>query len=282
MAKGPIKKPAKGKAGEAEAPPDVERDDEVYFRHASGPKVGRVLSRGAHGCVIEADGSRHKVRFADIHGHKKRISPEVKVVDQGEDGMLVEDRAGKRRFISDVIGAEEPGVKPMAKSLRILIMGTTPELMAKALGRDVKGRPGLALQNVTDRAGHSTKRWKKTGAQPHKERERAAGGDDKAGSDRGYGTHNLDAGDSVSFKIGTLAGEGEIVSTGPKGATVRDKEGHPHKVTWDQVASHKPHPDKKKAAAEKSDAANPRAEQKPVDAASFKASDYAAGHDALR
>lgn len=244
MAKSPMKKPAKGKAGEAEAPPDVERHDEVYFRHAKGPKVGRVLSRGEHGCVIEADGERHKVYFKDIHGHKKRISPEVKVVDQGEDGMLVEDRSGKRRFVSDVIGAEEPGVRPMAKSMRILIMGTTPELMAKAMGRDVKGRPGLALQNVTDRAGHQTKRWKKTGVEPHKER--PAGKADDVRSPK-HGLHNVEPGHSASFKLGTVTGSGKVTDAGEKGATIRDAEGHDHKVPWEHVTEAKPESDKPKS-----------------------------------
>lgn len=116
----------------AASPPDVERHDEVYFRHASGPKAGRVLSRGAHGCVIEADGERHKVRWEHFLGHKVRVRPDVKVVDKGEDGFLVEDRGGARRFVRDPVGVIDPEPLKKAAAPAVLLMGEPGDL-AKAI-----------------------------------------------------------------------------------------------------------------------------------------------------
>lgn len=125
-------KPSRKPAEAPETTPDVERHDEVYFRHASGPRAGRVLSRGAHGCVIDADGERHKVRWEHFLGHKVRVRPDVKVVDKGEDGFLVEDGAGARRFVRDPIGVVDP--QPMRKAIApaVLFLADPAEL-AKAV-----------------------------------------------------------------------------------------------------------------------------------------------------
>ena len=139
----------------AQAAPDVERGDEVYFRHKTGPLAGKVLSRGAHGVIVEHKGKRHPVRWGDLHGHKVKVRPEVKVVDQGEDGMIVEDRSGGRRFVHDPL---EPPREQMVKSCRpVVLLFGEPELLVKA---GMKGRPGLHLESITDKAGHQTKRWK--------------------------------------------------------------------------------------------------------------------------
>lgn len=242
--KSPTKKPKPGDKKAVEAP-DIERHDEVYFRHASGPMVGRVLARGEHGCTIEADGKRHKVKWDSYLGHKVRVRQEVKVVDQGDDGMLVEDRSGRRRFIRDSMDqpAEEPGLtKPvtMAKALPtpvVLFTNATPADLVKAMGggKRVAGGAGLSLQVVTDKGGHQTKRWKKTGTDQPGEKRHAAAED---GGKVQHGQHNVKNGDRVSFKMGTLSGKGQVVASGAKGATVKDAEGHPHKVTWDQIAEH--------------------------------------------
>lgn len=245
MKKPGLKKPATDKKLEAAAPPDCERHDEVYFRHATGPKMGRVLSRGEHGCWVECDGVRHQMRWADYHGHKTRVRPEVKVVDQGDDGMLVEDRAGNRRFVSDPMSADagaENGLKPtdpLAKSLTpvVLILNAGPADLLKAAGggRRVAGGAGLSLQTVTDKAGHQTKRWKKTGVD--QKAQRPAGRAEEPSSPN-HGRHNVKSGDRVSFKMGTVSGKGQVVSTGAKGATVEDAESHPHKVEWAHIAGH--------------------------------------------
>lgn len=75
------------------------KNDEVYFDHPSGPRSGRILAYGKHGCTIDCEGKRHKVKWDRVSGHKKRSELSYNVVDHGEDGMIVEDSSGRRRFI---------------------------------------------------------------------------------------------------------------------------------------------------------------------------------------
>lgn len=282
MKKPGLKKPDNGKlnAEASAAPPDCERHDEVYFRHPSGPKVGRVLSRGQHGCWVECDGARHQMRWADYHGHKTRVRSEVKVVDEGDDGLLVEDRSGRRRFVSDPVGLKpiDTDGQPMAKSTLpvVLVLGAGPADLLKA---QTAGRPGLSLQVVTDKAGHQTKRWKKTNPDEKKPRPQGRaeeGGAEGAGASRGYGTHNIQRDTEVSFKMGTVSGSGVVVGTGAKGATVKDAEGRLHKVEWADISGHKP---STKAQKPKMDYVAPKAPQDPVPAEKFTAADYAAMHN---
>lgn len=221
--------------------PDIERHDEVYFRHASGPKVGRVLSRGAHGCVIEADGKPHKVHWENFLGHKVKVQPKVKVVDRGEDGFLVESPGGHRRFVRDEAGPADPPA--MRKSLlpTVLLMGTQ-EALLKASGREIKNRPGLVLRPVTDKSGRQTKRWVRAQEDPP-------------------GKHNLGHEHPVRFKHAGGASEGKVAGTpGEHGVHVHDGEGQRHKVQYKDITHHaKPEP---KAAGD-----------------DFKAADFARQHD---
>lgn len=82
-----------------EARPGVYPGDEVYFDHAAGPRAGRVLAHGRHGCTIECEGRRHKVKWEKVLGHKKRSELHYDVLEEGEDGMIVADASGRRRFI---------------------------------------------------------------------------------------------------------------------------------------------------------------------------------------
>jgi len=201
--------------------PDAEVHDEVYFRHASGHKVGRVCARGKHGCVVESDGQKHKVLWDDYLGHKTRVKPDVKVIDQGDDGLLVEDGQGKRRFVHDPL-------QPMAKSLMpTVLFFTEEETLMKA--QTIKNRPGLALKDITDSRGRQSKHWVRTGKPETKERHSAA--PEPEGDDR-VGKPYL-AGSKVSFKIGSLTGKGTIVGNpGNTGAYVKDDTGHKHRVRW--------------------------------------------------
>lgn len=82
------------------AKPGVYRGDEVYFDCASGPVAGRVLAHGRHGCTIECGkGKRHRVKWDKVLGHKKRSELRYDIVEEGEDGMIVADASGRRRFI---------------------------------------------------------------------------------------------------------------------------------------------------------------------------------------
>lgn len=268
MVKDP-KAPLSGK-GRAE-PPDVERHDEVYFRHTSGPKVGRVLARGSHGCTIEADGARHKVKWENFLGHKVRVRPDVKVVDQGEDGLLVEDSTGRRRFVQDPMGAID-ATGEMHKSLRptILLFGRRED-MFKAL----KGSPGLTLRDTTDKTGKRTKRWVRANKDAPKVRPKAAV-HAPAGAAAGYGTHNLGEGDKVNFKAGDFEGEGTITGApGKDGAHVVDSSGRAHQVHWNEIRGHTSKDGTEKPAVEP----DVRGDRETVPPDKFKAAAFASEHD---
>lgn len=82
----------------------VHKGDELYYEHPRlGVVAGKVLSHGLHGCTLAAPGEkRHKVKWDNVHGHKKRGDQTYAMVDHGEDGLVVADNHGKRRFISTV------------------------------------------------------------------------------------------------------------------------------------------------------------------------------------
>lgn len=76
--------------------------DEVYYYLDGVPAFGEVLSTGQHGCRIshpeKPDG--HCAIWEDILGVKKSLDPSYNVDDEGEDGMIVTDAKGYKRFIS--------------------------------------------------------------------------------------------------------------------------------------------------------------------------------------
>jgi hypothetical protein len=225
-------KTAKPKKADEVETPDVELHDEVYFRHAAGPKCGRVLARGKHGATIEADGEHHKVKWEHFLGHKVRVRPDVKVIDQGVDGMLVEDARGRRRYVHDPVGDDPPA---MAKSLMpmVLFFGDSEELIKAANGNGpIKGRPGLTLQDKTDKNGRASKHWIRTAKDAPKGRPTARGGDAEppaAGAEK----PGFAPGDQVTFQIGSLNGAGKVVGEpGKDGAHVKDASGHMHTVAW--------------------------------------------------
>ena len=76
------------------------KDDEVYFHKGGQPVSGKVLSIGRHGCTVEHEGKQHKLKWAHLAGHKKRAQQNYKVIEEGEDGLIVEDASGGRRLVS--------------------------------------------------------------------------------------------------------------------------------------------------------------------------------------
>ena len=73
--------------------------DEVFFHHKGQPKAGKVLCTGPHGCTVEHEGEKHKLKWEHLAGHKSRSPQDYKVLDHGEDGLIVENQHGKRRFL---------------------------------------------------------------------------------------------------------------------------------------------------------------------------------------
>lgn len=261
------KTPDQAKPGaQAGARPMVERGDHLYFKARGKPFTGKVLSHGEHGCTLEVKGQKHKVRWEHVLGVKMRVQPALSIVDQGEDGFVAKDQhSGKLRYVHDPIGVGEDDLEQedtLTKALQLAsrariaagpsaierIMLMRQEQAVSALTKALKGAPGLALQQVTDKKGHQTQRWKKTGPDEKKPKHTPKA-PDPAGADRrgraeagamaGYGTHNLGPGDEISFEAGDFKGEGKIVASGRKGATVTDKSGRQHKVDWTEVRGHK-------------------------------------------
>jgi len=105
-------------------------DDEVFFTHASGgPRSGRVVSHGAHGCTVdEPCGKRHQVTWDRVLGLKGRKTWPARVVERGLSGSILEREDGTRFFTSgDVPVAEEPDALT-------LDAGGQDELLQKADG----------------------------------------------------------------------------------------------------------------------------------------------------
>lgn len=84
-------------------------DDHVFFhRDGHGPHSGQVIAHGVHGCTVKDDGgAKHKVKWARVHGLKKRAVHPMKVVDQGEAGAIVEHEDGRRVFVAGQLPLEE-------------------------------------------------------------------------------------------------------------------------------------------------------------------------------
>lgn len=239
MLKPAAKPKSKPKKAEEVERPDVELHDDIYFRHAAGPKVGRVVAHGKHGATVHADGEHHKVRWENVLGHKVKVRPDVRVVDQGVDGMIVQDPAGRRRYVHDPVG-EEPA--PLAKSLvpRVVFFGRGAEL-AKALGGEgsIKNRPGLVKKKITDRNGKQADHYVRASKPQPKERHAAAPEEAPARPRPAHAAH-LKEGTKVAFQVGGAKGSGIIGSGGADGAIVRDETGHEHEVPWDKIKSASP------------------------------------------
>lgn len=252
------------KKDEEDVAPTAERGDSVYFRHKSGPCSGAVAASGRTGCIVDCEHGRNKVRWEHYLGHKARIQPNYRVVDDGDDGLIVQDGDGRRRYVHD----PDTGDEPIRKSYLPAVLLFGGDVM-----KAIKNGPGLSLQPVTDKSGRQTKRWMRTSKPVPKERQHAPA---DTGARRGYGTHNLSIGGQVSFKMGTLAGDGKIVGMhGDDGAHVEDSAGRQHKVLWHEITGHKPAPGNKKITFD----LDVRGSQKPVPASQFSATDYAKEHD---
>lgn len=89
------------------------KDDEVYFHHKGQPKSGKVLCTGKHGCTVQEEcGTQHKLKWEHLAGHKKRAPQQYKVLDHGEDGLIVENQHGQRRYL---------GVPPEARAEQLVL-----------------------------------------------------------------------------------------------------------------------------------------------------------------
>lgn len=96
--------------------PRLVTGDCVYYRHpeTGDPHHGEVAAIGEHGFLVDADGGgEHRVLWDRYLGHRKRKDQRYRVVDRGEDGLLVEDESGKRLYVHGHRGEE------MTKSMAV-------------------------------------------------------------------------------------------------------------------------------------------------------------------
>lgn len=202
--------PAPKKPAETAAPepkPGVDVGDHIYVHHRGSPCTGRVLSHGAHGVTVHIDGQQHRVKWDKVLGHKRRAVQRYNIVDEGEDGMIVADAAGRRRYIATPNDAKEDPM--VAKAQRPVLLFTKSDPPATP-------RAGLTKKQLTDKAGHQTTRWVRV---------------DRGGPPAQRGQH-------VGFENGEHRGHGEVVASGQHGVTVRDRAGGEHRLMHEKVTHH--------------------------------------------
>lgn len=202
-------KPQQPKAQEPQPRPGVEVGDELYVHHDGQPCTCRVVAHGKHGVTGEIDGAHHPIKWQHVMGHKRRVAIKGAVVDRGEDGMLLQDDKGRRRYVAVPQEAnEDPYV--IAKS----IDPRRPILLMK--GGPIANRAGLSKKNITDKNGVQTTRWVSAGA----------------------GAPPLQPGQYGGWKNGEHAGWGKVHASGAHGITAHDSADGEHRVRHENVTHH--------------------------------------------
>lgn len=192
---------------EPEPRADVEVGDHLYVHHQGQPCTGVVRAHGRHGVTVRIGSKDHKVHWGRVLGHKSRIAQRYSVVDQGVDGMLVEDAQGRRRFIGVPNESKEDPM--IAKSLG----AQRPVLLFR---KSMPPRPGLQQQQITDKNGVQSKRWMRVDA----------------------GAAPAQKGQHVGFENGEHKGHGQVTASGRDGVTVRDGAGGDHRIPHGKVTHH--------------------------------------------
>lgn len=187
---------------------DVEVGDHLYVHHEGQPCTGCVVAHGRHGVTVDVGGKRHKLKWDKVLGHKTRAQQRYDVVEQGEDGMLVQDAQGRRRYVAIPNDSKEDPM--VAKSF-----GRRPVLLFMKAGGAAPG-PGLAKKQITDKNGVQTTRWVSTGV----------------------GGPPAQKGQHVGFENGEHRGHGQVMAAGQHGVTVKDPAGGEHRVHHDKITHH--------------------------------------------
>lgn len=243
---------------ETEQRADIIAGDEVFFNHPQGHMSGKVLACGEHGATIRCQaGVTHKIKWPHILGLKKRAEQHYNIHESGEDGHIVIDAAGKRRYIA----------VPNESSANPLVAKAQPG------GSAFAGRPGLTKKVITESSGKRNTHWVRTQKEQPKERKRGAS-EEPVGAKQGYGTQHFETGSKIKFKLGALEGDGTIVGEpGARGAHVKDASGHVHKVEWGQITG------RAEGEAPKKEAAPSASTEAAMPADKFNAADFAKQHD---
>lgn len=143
----------------------VEVGDHIYFNHAKGAQSAPVIACGAHGVTVKHGKDPHKVRWDQVLGHKTRVQKHYDILEEGEDGLIVKDGTGKRRFLK---------VPPESRHDGIMLEKSGNRLVVFAKAGEDGARAGLAQDGD---------KWARNPAQA-------------------YGQHNISVGQNVEFEGG--------------------------------------------------------------------------------
>lgn len=245
-------KPSRDK--EPVANPDVQVGDEVYFRHEDGPQSGHVKAAGQHGITVHHGGEHRRVKWEHVLGHKKRAAQTYNVLDEGEDGLIVQDAKGQRKYLN---------VPPQARGEKMVLSksigsGHNGRLIIFAKGGPIANRPGLSLQQKTDKNGVQSRHWVRTNKELPKAKPGAQAEQPAAPS-------------HVGFRNGEHAGHGRVIASGEHGHTVEDAAGGQHRIPHDAV-THEWH-------GEDAPDQSPHDDDESVHPDKFNAAEFASQHD---
>lgn len=231
-----------------EPKPGVIVGDELYVQHQGQACSGRVSAHGRHGVTVKIGGKHHKVKWGQVHGHKRRIAQHLEIADQGEDGMLVKGKDGRRHYVATPNDAKEDPM--VAKAQRAVVLFTKADPPSTP-------RAGLTKKQLTDKAGRQTTRWVRV---------------DRGGPPAQRGQH-------VGFENGEHRGHGQVVASGQHGVTVRDGAGGEHRVLHEKVTHHWGGDGAPDQSPHEADDRKPRVQPHQGDPGAFKAADFARQHD---
>ena len=149
-----------------EAYPGVEPGDSLYIHHPKrGPLAVKVHAQGRHGITAtDSEGNWHRAQWQHVLGAKQRLSQRLTLVDQGEDGAIVEDEQGQRRYIA-IDPEARPDPEPLRKSQQIATQaqieaGNYKKLHVRFQGLDISiENPKGSVRTGTDPGG---KTWRVT------------------------------------------------------------------------------------------------------------------------
>lgn len=124
--------------------------DEVFFHHQGEPRAGLVTAAGRHGCTISHKGETLQVPWKQVAGHKRRAKQPFKLLDAGDDGVIVADKTGRKRYIAAPRQApDEPLTKahvpPHSRADRVFLKS--------GIAGAIVGRPGRHGAHVLDDSG---------------------------------------------------------------------------------------------------------------------------------
>ncbi len=139
-----------------EPKPGVIVGDEVFVRHPRGDCSARVVATGKHGITATIGGKPHRVKWENVLGHKARTALHYNIVERGEDGHLVEDAGGARRFINipNEAKADPLIVKALPKDRGLKAGKSVSFRLGEKDGEGtIIGRPGAHGAHVRDASG---------------------------------------------------------------------------------------------------------------------------------